>query len=128
VLRLASPRFDVVIQYNASAALTAAQDAGTQVIVGEQIADGVDGVERVRPPQPRAASLLEAVRIRCPSVLRILLTAPEQLASLIPILHGGTANAIVSLPIDPKEFLAATGAHPLRTVPASSDSPVVLPV
>ena len=108
VLRLASPRFEVTVEYAASAALAAAQSAGAgAVLVAEQAVAADEGREVVRAAGPNAAALLEAARIRCPNVHRVLLASPHQLPELISILHGGTVNVIASLPIDPKEFLAA---------------------
>lgn len=116
VLRLASPRFDVTVEYAAPAALAVAQAAGpTGVLVAEQALSGSDGVEIARPAGPSAVSLLEAARIRCPALNRVLLAAPSQLPELIHILHGGTVNVIATVPIDPKEFLTAIMAGVTRS-------------
>lgn len=109
ILRLATPRFDVTVEYAAPAALAAIQSAGTPaVLVAEQVPRSDDAT--TPRTGPGAAALLEAARIRCPNAHRVLLTIPDQLPDLIPILHGGTAQVIASLPIDPKEFLAAITA------------------
>ena len=121
ILRLASPRFEVTVEYAAPAALAAVQSAGASaVLVAEQTPRCDDGHDMPRGPGPGAAALLEAARIRCPAVHRILLAAPEQLPELISILHGGTANVVAALPIDPKEFLAAITASIPVPRPAAS--------
>ncbi|QOV89956.1 hypothetical protein [Humisphaera borealis] len=121
ILRLASPRFEVMVEYSAPAALAAIQAAGASaVIVAEQTPRCDDGHEAPQSTGPGAAALLEAARIRCPAVHRVLLAAPDQLPELIPILHGGTVSVIAALPIDPKEFLAAITANLPTPRPATA--------
>lgn len=109
VLRLASPRFEVIVVRAATAALAAAQSAGVAVLVAEYQETPVESnsVSAAKPCKPGAVALLEAARIRCPAVRRVLLANADLGLSLIPILHGATAQSIVPLPIVAKEFIAA---------------------
>ncbi|HEX8915547.1 MAG TPA: hypothetical protein VF796_24550, partial [Humisphaera sp.] len=93
VLRLASPRFEVIVARTAPAALAALQSAGDDaVLVAEHVhapspADAggpSDPAEPAKPAAFGAAALLEAARIRCPSSRRLLLAAPDELTALIP--------------------------------------------
>lgn len=119
ILHLASPRFDVTVEYAAAAALNATISAGPgTVLVVEQPAD--DG-QTIRPAGPGSVALLEATRLRCPGVHRVMLAPADQMATLIPILHRGMANAIVALPINPVEFLTAILSKPAL---APTETPV----
>jgi hypothetical protein len=110
VLRLASPRFDVVLARTATEALAAVQaGGGAAVLVAEHPKPPTDddGNPVPKSSEPGALALLEAARIRCPNVHRVLLAWPEVMPALIPIIHAGTAHTLVPLPVVVREFLAA---------------------
>ena len=114
VLRLASPRYEVIVAKTATAALGALQSAGDDaVLVAEHVStpppavDSAVAPDAARPAGFCAAALLEAARIRCPSSRRLLLAGDEHLTDLIPLLHNGAAHIVVPLPIVAKEFVSA---------------------
>lgn len=73
-------------------------DAGTAAIVCQY------------RPLHHSLELLEAIRRRNPQVRRVLLIDPLELSAIVEVLHTGTTDRVVHMPVQEAELVAALTA------------------
>jgi hypothetical protein len=111
--RITIPGFEVWTTASAAAALAAVQSTGPAAAVllaehSESASVTVDSNANAAAPRPPdAAVLLAAARIRCPHVRRVMLVPADLMPWMIRLIHAGTADGLVALPIESHELISA---------------------
>ena len=112
VVGLVSPQYDVTSVASAAEALARVQQTCAAMnadapISGVVLVAEYSPAAPPSPGEPGPAALLEAVRIRCPQVKRLMLSPADSLQALVALIHSGTVDGFVPLPLVASEFTAA---------------------